>query len=104
MWHFAVCPERRRPGGQAKHKLAIQAVGQKNPGELLQGSSQALKGRGLSEVGRHPWVSEAAYDRAEQRGFVPGQELNDGLAAEIQIDRALCGPVAKKTSRRSRRI
>lgn len=34
-------------------------------------------------------IAEAAYFRAEQRGFVPGQELEDWLAAEIEIDALL---------------
>ena len=31
-------------------------------------------------------IAEAAYFRAERRGFVPGQELEDWLAAEIEVD------------------
>jgi hypothetical protein len=31
-------------------------------------------------------IAEAAYFRAEQRGFVPGSELADWLAAEIEVD------------------
>ena len=38
---------------------------------------------------RRQLVAEAAYLRAEQRGFVPGQELDDWLAAEIEIDALL---------------
>jgi hypothetical protein len=30
-------------------------------------------------------VAEAAYYRAEKRGFAPGQELDDWLAAEAEI-------------------
>jgi hypothetical protein len=41
---------------------------------------------GVSAEERHLLISEAAYFRAEDRGFVPGQELDDWLAAEIQID------------------
>ena len=33
-------------------------------------------------------VEFAAYLRAEQRGFVPGHELEDWLAAEAEIDHA----------------
>ena len=33
-------------------------------------------------------VEFAAYLRAEQRGFVPGHELEDWLAAEADVDRA----------------
>jgi Protein of unknown function (DUF2934) len=38
---------------------------------------------------RHALICEAAYFRAEQRGFCPGGELDDWLAAENEIDRAL---------------
>jgi hypothetical protein len=36
---------------------------------------------------RHALICEAAYFRAERRGFCPGQELDDWLAAESEIDR-----------------
>jgi hypothetical protein len=38
---------------------------------------------------RHDLICEAAYYRAERRGFCPGQELDDWLAAESEIDRTL---------------
>ena len=31
------------------------------------------------------WIAEAAYYRAEQRGFQPGEETQDWLAAEAEI-------------------
>jgi hypothetical protein len=34
-------------------------------------------------------IAEAAYFRAEKRGFVPGHELEDWLAAEAEITRAV---------------
>jgi hypothetical protein len=35
-------------------------------------------------------IAEAAYWIAERRGFAPGHELSDWLAAEREVDRA-CG-------------
>jgi hypothetical protein len=35
---------------------------------------------------RHDMISEAAYFRAEARGLAPGRELEDWLAAELEID------------------
>lgn len=32
-------------------------------------------------------IAEAAYFRAEQRGFVPGNELDDWLDAEAEVTR-----------------
>lgn len=34
---------------------------------------------------RHELIAKAAYFRSEQRGFVPGAELDDWLAAEAEI-------------------
>jgi hypothetical protein len=33
----------------------------------------------------HKAIAEAAYFRAERRGFVPGHQLDDRLAAETEI-------------------
>lgn len=34
-------------------------------------------------------IAEAAYFRAERRGFETGRELEDWLGAEAELDRAL---------------
>lgn len=36
-------------------------------------------------------IAEAAYYRAQARGFAPGQETEDWLQAEAEIDRKLRG-------------
>ena len=38
---------------------------------------------------QHSMIAEAAYYLSEQRGFAPGHELDDWLAAENQIGAAL---------------
>lgn len=38
---------------------------------------------------REAMIAEAAYYHAARRGFVPGHELDDWLAAERQVDMAL---------------
>jgi DUF2934 family protein len=38
---------------------------------------------------RRRWIAEAAYFRAQQRGFQGGDPLQDWLAAEAEVDRAL---------------
>jgi len=40
---------------------------------------------------RHAAIAEAAYYRAERRGFAPGHELEDWLAAEAHIEKRLIG-------------
>jgi len=37
----------------------------------------------------HTAIAEAAYFRAERRGFAPGHELEDWLAAETEINERL---------------
>lgn len=39
---------------------------------------------------RRKMVAETAYSIAERRGFAPGHELSDWLAAEREVNRA-CG-------------
>jgi hypothetical protein len=38
---------------------------------------------------RRALIAECAYHRARERGFDPGHELDDWLAAEAEIDQAL---------------
>lgn len=43
---------------------------------------------------RHRRISEAAYYRAQQRGFSPGQEHDDWVESEKDVDRGT--PTSKK--------
>ncbi|MDP1902369.1 MAG: DUF2934 domain-containing protein [Rubrivivax sp.] len=38
---------------------------------------------------RHSLIAEAAFFVAQERGFAPGQELDDWLAAEREVDQRL---------------
>jgi Protein of unknown function (DUF2934) len=40
----------------------------------------------VSADDRRAMVAEAAYLRAERRGFAPGHETEDWLAAEVEVD------------------
>ena len=42
-------------------------------------------------------IAEAAYYKAEQRGFVPGYAMEDWLAAEREIRTALTTPSSRPT-------
>jgi Protein of unknown function (DUF2934) len=46
-------------------------------------------------LSREARIAEAAYWRAERRGFVPGHELDDWLHAEREIDREKTQSVPK---------
>ncbi len=41
---------------------------------------------GLSTMERRDMIAKAAYFRAERRAFQPGHELEDWLAAELEVD------------------
>ena len=43
----------------------------------------------LGEAVRRALIRQAAYLRAERRGFAPGHERDDWLQAEREIDQAL---------------
>jgi hypothetical protein len=48
-------------------------------------------GPGVAPEERQRLIAELAYGIAERRGFGPGNELNDWLQAEAEIDRRLDG-------------
>ena len=60
--------------------------------------SRAAKGQSpqraaVSADDRRSMIAEAAYLRAERRGFMPGHETEDWLAAEVEVDALLkAGP------------
>ena len=47
-------------------------------------------GRLHTAAERHQMIAEAAYSIAKCRGFAPGRELSDWLAAEREVNR-VCG-------------
>lgn len=59
---------------------------QRSSGGKKSNAESMLSPRLLSGEDRYRMIAEAAYFRAEQRGFSPGNELDDWLAAEIEID------------------
>jgi len=59
-------------------------VGKINP-QPIRGEPVAQGNVGLPEE-REYMISAAAYYRAERRGFTPGNEMEDWLQAETEID------------------
>jgi len=43
----------------------------------------------LSALERHEWITQAAYFRAQERGFAAGHELEDWFAAASELDQLL---------------
>ena len=61
-----------------------RTAARKGPGGTGATSEKAWAGED-----RYRMIAEAAYFRAERRGFVAGSELQDWLAAEIEVDELL---------------
>lgn len=69
------------------------------PGHLMNSSTEAegptsiagAKQTFVDAEQRKAMIAEAAYYKAEHRGFASGYELEDWLVAEAEIDSALSG-------------
>ena len=66
-------------------------VDEKSHGEFQtrQQTHRAATTAAIGPEERYDRVAEAAYLRAEHRGFLPGCELQDWLDAEAEIDKLL---------------
>lgn len=63
-----------------------KSAGQTKTGDQPQQASQSSD---VAAIPREQLVSEAAYYKAEQRGFQPGNEMADWFEAESDVDRML---------------
>jgi Protein of unknown function (DUF2934) len=74
---------------QTKSKKASPASAGKTPASRKPARKAAKKSNGGQQSDRLQMIAEAAYYRAEARGFISGDELQDWLDAENEIDRLL---------------
>lgn len=56
------------------------------PQACVSGKPDSVSG---NNIPREQLIAEAAYFRAEQRGFAPGNEISDWLDAEADVERML---------------
>lgn len=77
---------RTQAGGQASGK-APGARTKAAPGAAANRKKAAPPPAGVTDRERYFLIAEAAYYRAEQRGFAPGHELEDWLDAETEVGR-----------------
>jgi hypothetical protein len=78
--------------GKVVSKPRTTAEAAAKPRTLDRSSRQAPAPAGAGRLDlpvfvREQRVAEAAYFRAQRRGFAPGGELEDWLEAEVEIDR-----------------
>ena len=59
--------------------------------EVSGAAVQAGSAPALNETERQKLIAQAAYFRAEKRGFAPGCELQDWIEAEAEVQRLIGG-------------
>jgi hypothetical protein len=64
-------------------------TGAPRPGARARRSPAVPERVGLTAEARRTMIAEGAYLRAERRGFAPGHETEDWLAAEAEVDALL---------------
>lgn len=67
-------------------KTAAAAAGTSKRASRTGADTAPLEGVGATPTERDRLIAEAAYYIAEGRGFSPGNELNDWLEAEREVD------------------
>lgn len=87
----------RRTTGPARTPESPQPAAEKSAPRRRAGSETPAPASGaaaaahitVSEEARRAMIEQAAYLRAERRGFAPGGEAEDWLAAEEEVDALL---------------
>jgi Protein of unknown function (DUF2934) len=67
----------------------IEKEGEDNPKGTAAGEAEKADAGAVSPEARHQMIAVAAYYVAERRGFCPGYEIEDWLAAQAEVDRLL---------------
>lgn len=80
-------PAATRPAARPDDERARPAT---QAGSASDSGSAAARSEPRDEA-RARMIAEAAYYLSEQRGFAPGHEVEDWLAAEQQIDSRIAG-------------
>ena len=60
-------------------------------GASAKGSAQTTAVQAPHALDRYASIAQAAYFRSQHRGFKPGYEMEDWLAAEAEVDQRLRG-------------
>jgi hypothetical protein len=76
----------RRPRGKSTIPPVAAPAASATTGIISDMATQVATERPVDPEARRLMIAQAAYYRAEQRGFEPGHELEDWLEAEARID------------------
>ena len=79
------------PRAATERRVSQQAVPASNPQQRTQPDRRSASDSSttLSAEQIHNRIAETAYYRAQERGFAPGFEMEDWLAAEAQVEATL---------------
>lgn len=91
-------PTQPRAGSNRTKKTAAPAAQATSPDTEVTATQLERREIPSFSESREARIAEAAYWRAERRGFSGGQELDDWLAAEREVDQ----DIAAKQPRRDR--
>lgn len=80
----AIEPKKRTRTPKAAGAEPTRTAKADKPATGIPARTRRIKKRDPEE--RRRCIAEAAYFRAEQRGFAPGGEVDDWLQAEIEVD------------------
>jgi hypothetical protein len=79
-----------RSAGTAKPAEAEKGAPRRRPSPPAPAAApEAVTGNTVSEEVRRAMIAQAAYLRAQRRGFAPGGEVEDWMAAEAEVDALL---------------
>jgi hypothetical protein len=80
---------RRMPDPKSARSAVPAETAVHNPPRSRKSPSEAPARINVPAEARRALIAETAYLRAERRGFVPGHEVDDWLAAEAEVDALL---------------
>lgn len=80
-------PDKSASRKKKAHRAGAGALRSKKTAVAAPGQAEAPTG--LSSEERWRMIAVGAYYKAKQRGFQPGRELDDWLAAEREVDALL---------------
>lgn len=83
--------KRKHPPVAGSDPVGLSAAAPLAPAGTKPNSAATPGGQTIDPIQREEMIRKAAYLRAERRGFAVGQELEDWLAAEAEVDNSLTG-------------
>lgn len=87
----AASAKRSRPASGGAARAAATKPAAALPMAAAEASARTLPVEAPTGEARYRWIAHAAYLRAEKRGFAPGREVDDWLAAEADFRSAFGG-------------